>query len=333
MMSSPEHCVHALGCTLIRWCFLGVLYVAAAASAAPYPEKPIRFIVGFPPGGAGDLIGRFAGQMLAEEFGQPVVIDNRSGAGGIIGADIVAKALPDGYTLLLATTGAITVSPSLQPALPYNPLVDFTAVGMIGNFQNVVVVPISSPYRSLKELIAAAQRDPGKLNYASTGVGATPHLAGEMLRVLAGAQLVHVPYKGNGPAMTDLLAGRVDSMFPTLPSGLPYIKAGRLRALAVTGDRRSKLLPDVPTVAEQGWPEYRVVNWFGVLGPAKMPHAILEKLHRALVVGLAKPQISERLGSQGVTPESSTPRELAGFMKEEIARWAKLVKSAKITAE
>jgi tripartite-type tricarboxylate transporter receptor subunit TctC len=332
-MSSRRCYVHDRGFTLIRWCSNGVLFLATAASAAGYPEKPIRFIVGFPPGGAGDLIGRFTGQMLSEELGQPVVIDNRSGAGGIIGADIVAKALPDGYTLLLATTGAITVSPSLQPRLPYNPLTDFTPVGMIGNFQNVVVVPTPSPYRSLKELVAAAQRDPGKLNYASTGLGATPHLAGEMLKVLANAQLVHVPYKGNGPAMTDLLAGRIDSMFPTLPSSLPYIKAGRLRALAVTGDRRSNLLPDVPTVAEQGWPGYRVVNWFGILGPAKMPPAILEKLHRTLVEGLEKPQISERLGSQGVTPESSTPHELAGFMKEEIARWAKLVKSAKITAE
>jgi tripartite-type tricarboxylate transporter receptor subunit TctC len=310
-----------------------LLLAAIAAGAAGYPAKPIRFIVGFPPGGAGDLIGRFTGQMLAEELGQPVVIDNRSGAGGIIGADIVAKAPPDGYTLLLATTGAITVSPSLQPRLPYNPLTDFTPVGMIGNFQNVVVVPVSSPYKSLKDLVAAAQREPGKLNYASTGVGATPHLAGEMFRVLANAQLVHVPYKGNGPAMTDLLAGRVDSMFPTLPSGLPYIKAGRLRALAVTGDRRSTLLPDVPTVAEQGWPGYRVVNWFGILGPANMPSAVVDKLHRTLVAGLAKPQINERLGNQGVMPESSTPRELAGFMREETARWATLIKSAKITAE
>ena len=311
-----------------------VLFLCSvAASAAGYPEKPIRFIVGFPPGGAGDLIGRFTGQMLAEELGQPVVIDNRSGAGGIIGADIVAKALPDGYTLLLATTGAITISPSLQPTLPYKSLTDFTPVGMIGNFQNVVVVPAASPYKSLKELVAAAQREPGKLNYASTGVGATPHLAGEMLKMLASAPLVHVPYKGNGPAMIDLLAGRVDSMFPTLPSGLPYIAAGRLRALAVTGDRRSTLLPDVPTVVEQGWPGYRVVNWFGVLGPAKLPPAVVAKLNRALGEGLARPQIRERLGSQGVTPESATPHELASFMKEETARWAKLVKAARITAE
>lgn len=333
-MKSLQRYVHECGSILIRWCSSWVLFLAAvAASAAGYPEKPIRFIVGFPPGGAGDLIGRFTGQMLSEELGQPVVIDNRSGAGGIVGANIVAKALPDGYTLLLATTGAITVSPSLQPRLPYNSLTDFTPVGMIGNFQNVVVVPAASPYKSLKELVAAAQRDPGKLNYASTGVGATPHLAGEMLRVLANAQLVHVPYKGNGPAMTDLLAGRVECMFPTLPSGLPYIKAGRLRALAVTGDRRSALLPDVPTVAEQGWPEYRVVNWFGILGPAKMPSAVVEKLNRTLKDGLARPQINERLGSQGVTAESSTPRELAGFMKVEIAHWGKIVKSAKITAE
>lgn len=310
-----------------------MLLAAVAANAAGYPEKPIRFIVGYPPGGGGDLIGRFTGQMLSEKLGQPVVIDNRSGAGGIIGADIVAKALADGYTLLLATTGAITVSPSLQPRLPYNSLTDFTPVGMIGNFQNVVAVPAASPYKSLKELVTAAQREPGKLNYASVGIGSTTHLAGEMLRVLANAQLVHVPYKGNGPAMTDLLAGRVESMFPTLPSALPHIKSGRLRAFAVTGDRRSTLLPDVPTVAEQGWPGYRVVNWFGVLGPAKMPSAVVAKLNRTLADALAQPQINERLDNQGVTAESMTPRELEGFMKEEIARWAKLVKSAKIRAE
>jgi len=312
---------------------VGLLLTPALGGAAEYPTKPIRLIVGFPPGGAGDLIGRFTGQMLSQELGQPVVIDNRAGAGGTIGAGIVATAVPDGYTLFLATTGAITVSPTLQPNLPYKPLTDFTPVGMIGNFQNVIVVPVAKPYKSLKELVAAAHASPGKLNYASTGVGATPHLAGEMLRVVTNAQLVHVPYKGNGPAMIDLLAGRVECMFPTLPSGLTYIKAGQLRALAVTGDRRSSLLADTPTVAEQGWPGYRVVNWFGILAPSKLPPPILDKLNKALVNGLGRPQIVERLGSQGVTPESSTPKELAVFMKEEVARWAKVIKAANIVAE
>ena len=333
-MNPPRRYVRDRGAAQRAWgCGCALFMVAAAVAAAGYPDKPIRFVVGFPPGGAGDLIGRFTGQRLAEELGQPVVIDNRSGAGGIIGADIVAKAPPDGYTLFLATTGAITISPSLQPKLPYNSLTDFTPIGMIGNFQNVVVVPAASTFKTLKELIAAAQRTPGKINYASTGVGATPHLAGEMLRVMANAQLVHVPYKGNAPATTDLLAGRIDCMFPTMPSSIPYIKSGKLRALAVTDDRRSALLPDVPTVAEQGWTGYRVVNWFGILGPARMPAAIVESLRATLVTGLAKPQISERLGGQGVTPETSTPRELASFIKEEIARWAQIVKAANIRAE
>ena len=288
--------------------------------------------MGFTPGGGPDITARFVAQKLTESWKQQVIVDNRPGAGGTLAAGQVARANPDGYTLL-SVSSAHAVAAAIYPKLPYDTFKDLAGITETASSCYVLVVPPSPGIGSLKELVAAAQRDPGKLNYASTGVGATPHLAGEMLRVLANAQLVHVPYKGNGPAMTDLLAGRVDSMFPTLPSGLPYIKAGRLRALAVTGDRRSNLLPDVPTVAEQGWPGYRVVNWFGILGPAKMPPAILEKLHRTLVEGLEKPQISERLGSQGVTPESSTPHELAGFMKEEIARWAKLVKSAKITAE
>jgi tripartite-type tricarboxylate transporter receptor subunit TctC len=313
----------------------GAALVAASACAwsAGYPEKPIRFIVGFPPGGAGDIIGRFAGQMLSEELGQPVVIDNRAGAGGTIGADMVAKALPDGYTLLLATTGAVSVSPSLLPNLPYKPMTDFAPVGMIGNFQNVVAVPTNSSYRTLRDLINAAQKDTDKLNYGSTGIGATPHLAGEMLRVVANAPLVHIAYKGNAPAMNDLLAGRIECMFPTLPSGLVFIKAGRIRGLAVTDTKRSNLLPDIPTVAEQGWPGYRVVNWFGVLAPAKTPPAVVERLNRALRAGLSRPAVAEKLGGQGVTPEMSSPKELSSFMQEEISRWAKVVKAANIKPE
>lgn len=301
------------------------------ATAAGFPEKPVRLIVGFPPGGAGDLLARLAGQALSTELGQSVVVDNRSGAGGIIAAEMVAGATPDGYTVLVGTTGAVTISPSLQPKITYSPTKDFSPVGMIGNFQNVIVVPVASSHRTLKELIAAAKAKPEALNYASTGVGATPHMAGEMLRVLADVQIVHVSYKGNGPAMTDLIAGRVDFMLPTLPSALPHLKAGRLRALAVTGEKRSSALPDVAPVRELGWPTYRVVNWFGLLAPARTSPETIQTLHTALAKGLAKPATQEQLTNAGVESESLTPRQMAAFIEEELARWARVVKAANIT--
>jgi tripartite-type tricarboxylate transporter receptor subunit TctC len=307
---------------------------AAPTFAAEYPTKPIRLVVGFPPGGAGDFIARLAAQALAEELRQSVVVDNRAGAGGIIGADIVAKAAPDGYTVLVGTTGAVSINPSLQASIPYNPATDFAAVGMIGHFQNVIVVPADSTLRSLKDLIAATKSKPGGLNYASTGVGATPHMAGEMLRVMANAQLVHVAYRGNGPAMTDLLGGRVDFMLPTLPSALSLVRAGRLRALAVTGDARAAALPEVPTVIELGYPSYRVVNWFGLLVPARTPEHAVKTLHAALGAGLAKREVQERLVAQGIEPaKASTPQQMGLFIKEEIVRWARVVKAANIKPE
>jgi len=320
-----------LACALVL--AVTVMPLSAPAPAAEQPGKPIRFVVGFPPGGAGDLMGRIAGQILSEELRQVVIIDNRAGAGGIIGADIVAKSTPDGHTLFLATTGAISISPNLQPKMPYHPVRDFSPVGMIGHFQNVVTVPAGSAAASLKELVEIARRQPGKLNFASTGTGATPHLAGEMLKIVAGIDIVHVPYKGNGPAMTDLMTGRVQLMFPTLPSGLPHVKAGKLRALAVTGGQRDALLPDVPTVAEAGWPGYEVVNWFGVLAAAGTPSATVLNLNKALTMGLNRPEARGRLTSQGVTPRTSTPAELATFISRELAKWGKVIKTAKIVAE
>ncbi len=312
---------------------LCLLLSTPALAAADYPTKPIRLIVGFPPGGAGDFIARLAGQALSNELRQSVVIDNRAGAGGIIGADIVAKALPDGYTLLVGTTGALSISPGLQPKLSYNPTLDFAPVGMIGNVQNAMVVPTTSPYQTLRDLIHAAKSKPGSLNFASTGVGATPHMAGEMLRVMANVELVHVAYKGNGPAMTDLLAGRVDFMFPTLPSALPQIRAGRLRPLAVTDEKRSSTLPDVPTVRELGWPSYRVVNWFGILVPARTPQETVQILHAALGRGLSKQEMQERLTAQGIEPQTYTRQQMAVFIKEELSRWANVVKTANIAME
>ena len=312
---------------------LCLLLSTTALAAADYPTKPIRLIVGFPPGGAGDFIARLAGQALSDELRQSVVVDNRAGAGGIIGADIVAKALPDGYTLLVGTTGALSINPSLQPKIPYNPTTDFAPVGMIGNFQNAIVVPTASIHRTLKDLIQAAKSKPGSLNFASTGVGATPHMAGEMLRVMANVEIVHVPYKGNGPAMTDLLAGHVDFMFPTLPSALPHIRAGRLHPLAVTGEEPSSALPGVQTVRELGWPSYRVVNWFGLLVPARTPQGPVQILHAALGRALSKRDMQERLRARGIEPQVYTRQQMAAFIIEELSRWARVVKTANIAME
>lgn len=312
---------------------LCIALVALPLLAAEYPSKPVRLIVGFPPGGAGDFIARLAGEALSAELQQNVVVDNRAGAGGLIGAELVARAAPDGYTVLVGTTGAMSISPNLQPKIPYNPVTDFSPVGMIGAFQNVFVVPSASPYRSVKDLIDAAKAKPGTLNYASTGVGATPHMAGEMLRVLANVQIVHVPYKGNGPAMIDLFAGRVDLMFPTIPSAISHVKAGRIRALAVTGDKPSAALPGVMTVRESGLPSYRVENWFGLLVPAGTPQGPVQALYNALNSGLSKRELQERLAAQGIERQALTPQEMAGFIKEEMMRWGRVVKAANIKIE
>ena len=310
---------------------LSVTPAHAAAPAGNYPSKPIRFIVGFPPGGGGDLVARLIGQALSETYHQTVVIDNRAGAGGVIGSAIVAKAPPDGYTLLLATTGATTISPGLQSKMLYDSRTDFSPVGMIGSFQNVLVVPAASPVKSVKDLVETAKRQPGKVTFASAGVGTTFHMSGEMLKVLAGINIVHVPYKGNGPAMTDLIAGRIDCMFPTLPSALSYLKADRLRAIAVTGPSRASALPDIPTVAESGIAGYRVVNWYGVLAPAGTPPAIVDKLNRTLNdTVLKRADIRDNLVNQGVNIQTTTPAELTTFIRDEVARWDKVIKSAKI---
>lgn len=305
----------------------------AGAHAAEPVTRPVRFVVGFPPGGGGDLVARLVAQPLAETLGQSIVVDNRAGAGGIVGAELVARAAPDGHTLLLATTGAISVSPSLQPKLPYDPLTDFAPIGMIGSVPNAIVVPAASPLQSLPALIEAAKRSPGKLNYGSTGIGATPHLAGEMMRIVAGIDIAHVAYRGAGPAMTDLLAGRLDCMFPTLPSVLSQIRAGRLRALAVTGSERAASLPEAPTVAELGWPAYRVVNWFGILAPARTPADTVERLGEGLRQALARPDAQEKLAAQGLAVQSSTSAQLRAFMKDEAARWRQVVSAAKIKPE
>jgi len=303
----------------------------AAAPGADYPAKPIRFVVGFPPGGGGDLVARLVGQALSDALRQAVVVDNRAGAGGVIGSELVAKARPDGHTLLLGTTGAITISPSLQSKMRYDSRSDFSPIGMIGNFQNVLVVPAASKLRSVRDMVDAAKREPGKVTFGSAGVGTTFHMSGEMLKVLAGINIVHVPYKGNGPAMTDLMAGRIDSMFPTLPSALPYLKADRLRAIAVTGPARATSIPDIPTIAETGIAGYRVVNWYGVLAPARTPAAIVDRLNQTLNnVVLRRADIRENLANQGINLQTTTPAELRTFIADEVSRWAGVIKSGNI---
>ncbi|MBI3938040.1 MAG: tripartite tricarboxylate transporter substrate binding protein [Betaproteobacteria bacterium] len=308
-------------------------FFLSLAFAQAYPNKPLRLVIGFPPGGGGDITGRIVGQALGEGLGQPVVIDNRPGAGGIVGADFASKASPDGYTLLLGTTGAITISPSLQPKMPYDTLKDFAPVALFATFQNVLVAGPAIPVNSVKELVALAKAKPGALNYASTGVGATPHLAGELFKMMARVDIVHVSYKGNAPAITDVVGGRVELMFPTMPSALPQIRAVKLKALAVTDARRSSVLPDVPTVSEAGLPGYRVINWFGILAPRGTPAEIVGKLDTTIARALNAAETKERLLGQGLTVVYGGPRQFAEFLQEEIAKWRKVVQAAGIKAE
>jgi len=315
-------------------CFLAVaLAQHPAAYAADYPTKPIRFLVGFPPGAGTDLIGRIVGQALAEALKVSVIIDNRGGASGIIAADLASKAPPDGYTLLLANSGAITVGPNLRAKMPYDPRRDFAPVGMIGSYPNALVIPMSSSLRSVKDLIEAARRQPGKLNYGSSGIGTTLHMSGELLQHLSGARMTHVAYKGGATQITDLISGRIDFAFAGVPSVLAHIKSDRVRALAVTGETRSAQLADIPTVAESGFPGYRVLNWFGLLLPRNAPGAIVDKLNLTLNNALRTPGVLDQFSSQGVTAQSSTPAQFGVFVSDELSTWKTVVKAANIQPE
>ena len=302
--------------------------LALGAQAQTYPNKPIRLVCPFPPGGAVDIASRALAHELTQSLGQPVTVDDRPGAGGNIGAEIVAKSTPDGYTLLMTTSGIVAINPALYSKMPFDSLKDFAPVSMVVSLNNVLVVNPTLPYKSVKDVIAAAKAQPGKLTYASSGNGTSIHLSGELFKSMTGVDMLHIPYKGSAPAVTDLLAGQVNMMFDNIPSSLPHIKAGKLRALAVTGSKRSQLLPDLPTIAEAGVAGYDSYVWFGIVAPAGTPQEIIAKLNAALVKTAATPEFRDRLTSQGYEVMSSTPEQMAASIRGEIDKWGKVVKAS-----
>lgn len=295
------------------------------AEEQTYPTKPIRLIVPFAPGGGNDIIARIVGQKLGESWGQQVVIDNRPGAGGNIAAEIAAHAIPDGYTLFQFNI-ANAIAPSIFRRLAYDPIKDFASITLMASAPFVLAVNPATPARSIGELIGLARTRPGTLTYASGGNGSSSHLAGELFRLLARIDIVHVPYKGGGPALIDLMAGQVTMYFASVPAAMPHLKAGRIHALAVTGARRSKILPDLPTAAEAGVSGYEASAWYGLVAPAGIPPAILRKLHAEIVRLLNHPDVGGRLESQGADVIASTPSDFARHIKSEVARWAQVVK-------
>jgi len=310
---------------------IGVL--SGNAGAQDYPNKPLRLIVPFPPGGGNDILARSVGQRLAETIGQQVIVDNRGGAGGLIGAELAAKAVPDGYTIFLASIGNLAFMPALHAKLPYDPVRDFAPLTLLATSAFVMVVNPSLPAKSVKELIALARAKPGQLNYGSSGQGSSLHLTGEIFKLATGADLVHVPYKGSAPALTDLIAGQVQILFGTMPPTLPHVKSGKLRALGVSGAKRSVAAPEVPTIAEAGVPGFEVLNWYGIVAPSKTPAAIVQRLNGELVKTLKAPEMIESLGTQGLEAAGGTPERFGVFIKSEMAKYAKVIKAAGIRAE
>ncbi|MDB5866906.1 MAG: tripartite tricarboxylate transporter receptor family protein [Betaproteobacteria bacterium] len=316
---------------LVRGCLaLLVLSVASAFAADVYPSKPVRFVITFPAGGPTDVIVRLVGQGLTSEWGQPMIIDNRGGAGGIVGTEIVAKAAPDGYTFLVGTAGGMTINPALQPKLPYDSFRDFTPVGMLVMNPQILVAHPSVAAKNVKELVALAKAKPGQLNFASAGTGTATHLGLELLKLTTGLDAVHVPYKGGAPATTDLIGGQVQLLWVSIPSVLPHVKGGRLRALAVSTAKRSASAPEVPTVAESGYPGFEYSNWNALFAPAKTPVGIVKKVNASVVKTLSEPDVAQRLSSQGADPAPGSADELARYMRVDYERWKKVIKAAGI---
>jgi tripartite-type tricarboxylate transporter receptor subunit TctC len=301
--------------------------------AQQYPAKPIRIVVGFAPGGGTDIVSRIIGQKMTESWGQPVLVDNRAGATGTIGADIVAKAAPDGYTLLMGHVNSHGIAPNLFKKLPYDAERDFSMVAYVGYVPNVFVIHPSIPAQNVKELIALAKAKPGTLNYASSGVGSTQHLAGELFSLLAGVNIVHVPYKGSGPAVIDLIAGHVSMNFDTMPPVLPHVKSGRLRALALTTPKRSPQMPTVPTMIEVGLKGFDMTNWYGVMAPAKTSRDTVMKLNAEINRVVMLPDAKSKLEEAGTQLDPMSPEQFATFLHGEIAKYAKLVKAANVTLD
>jgi tripartite-type tricarboxylate transporter receptor subunit TctC len=309
-----------------------LLAFAALANAQQYPAKPVRIVSIFPPGGGNDTICRIVAPKLGEQLKQQIIVENRAGANGIVGSEVVARSAPDGYTITLIPSGH-AVNATLYRKLPYDSLRDFTPITLVGSSPLVLAVHPSLPVKSVKDMVALARRQPGQLTYASSGVGGSGHLGGAMFETLAGVKMTHIPYKGMALAVVDLMAGQVTMTFGTALSVVPHARAGRLRALATTGPARSPALPDLPTVAEAGVPGYEASLWYGFAGPGKLPSDILGRLHSALVAALKSPEVRERLAGQGIDLRQNTPEEFSKLLASDIGRWARVVQRAGIQAE
>ncbi len=304
------------------------LLAGGASGQGTYPSKPVRYIVSFPPGGSADLVSRAMAPRMAERLGQQVVVENRPGAGGNIGVDAVAKSAPDGHTIGLAAAGALAINLSLYPNMPFDPVKDLAPVSLLATIPIVIASNPSSGAASVRELIALARSQPGKLSFGTTGSGSAMHLAGELLKMMAGIDMVHVPYKGSGPAASDLAGGQIPLAIVDLTSALPHIRSGRIKAVAVTGASRTVTAPDIPTVAESGVPGFDAVGWFGVVAPAGTPAPIVARLNAEIVDALKLPEVRQRLLAGGAEPATSTPEEFGRLIRSESAKWAKVIKAA-----
>jgi tripartite-type tricarboxylate transporter receptor subunit TctC len=304
-----------------------------AAAQSTYPTKPVRILVPFPPGGPADGLARIIGDKLGQSLGQPFVIENKPGAGGNIGMEQGAKAQPDGYTLTLAATGNLTIAPSLYSKLPYDPVKDFAPISVLATVPNILIIAPNVPAKTLRDLITLAKARPGTLNFASPGNGSGAHLAGELLKSMAGIDIVHVPFNGVGPAMTAVLAGDVQMFFAQSSAALPYIRPGKVTALGVASTRRMTAAPELPTLAEAGLPDFEVTSWYGLVAPAGTPPAIIERLQGDIVKAIASVDVREKLAGLGAEPIGNSPAEFAAMQKSEAARWAKLAKDANLRAD
>lgn len=308
-----------------------LLCVAAAhAFAQGYPAKPVKMIIPYPPGGGNDTLGRLFAIKLSERLGQPVVVENRPGAGTLIGTEAAAKSAPDGYTILLSSIATHALSPNLYARVPYDPIRDFAPVTLLGIAPTVLVVRNDLPAKDLAELVAAARAKPGGFTYASGGNGTPPHINAEVFKAVAGVDLLHIPFKGGGPALVDLMAGRVDIMLDTAASAMPHVRSGKLRALAISGPKRSPEYPDLPTFAEAGLPQYDTNAWYSVHAPAGTPPEIVRRLNTELVASLREPDVQARFRQLSTDPVGNTPEEFAAFVKAELDKYARVIKSAGI---
>ena len=305
-----------------------ILMLAVNAFAQSYPSKPIRYIVPFPPGGGQDLVARALAPRLGEALGQPVLVDNRPGAATMLGAEVAARSAPDGYTVFMGSNTTLSINPNLYSKVPYDPIKDFAPVTRIASAPNLLVVHPSLPVRTVKELAALARTRPGQLNYGSSGAGTPAQLAGVMFGDAARAHLVHVPYRGSGPALTALISGETQLMFSTITSTLPFVKSGRMRAIAVTSARRAQAAPEIPTVAESGYPGFEAITWYGLFVPAATPVPIIARLNAETVKVLAAPEFHDWLVGQGAEPAGSSPEDLAAYVRTELAKYAKIIKNS-----